>query len=130
MRLKGAFEKHGGNVQFFTIYIEEAHPADGWALPKIHEAGIEYTQPTTTEARAAIAEVCAVRLDMKMPMLLDNMENEVDVKYAALPERLYVLDKHGNVYFRAIMGSRGFDVDAWLEAVQAQAAVSGAQAAE
>ena len=29
-----------------------------------------------------------------------------------------------------IMGSRGFNVDTWLEAVEAQAALSGAQAAE
>ena len=27
------------------------------------------------------------------------MRNEVDDKYAALPERLYVLDKDGRVYY-------------------------------
>ncbi len=116
MRLKGAFEKHGGNVQFFTIYIEEAHPADGWALPKIHEAGIEYTQPTTTEARAAIAEVCAVRLDMKMPMLLDDIENRVDIAYAAHPVRNFVIDENGVVVHRSGMGPRDLDVDGAIAA--------------
>ena len=118
MRLKGAFEKHGGNVQFFTIYIEEAHPADGWALPKIHEAGIEYTQPTTTEARAAIAEVCAVRLDMKMPMLLDDIENRVDIAYAAHPVRNFVIDENGVVVHRSGMGPRDLDVDGAIAAVE------------
>ena len=46
------------------------------------------------------------------------MRNEVDDKYAALPERLYVLDKDGRVYYQSVMGPTGFDVDAWLKAVQ------------
>ena len=48
------------------------------------------------------------------------MRNEVDDKYAALPERLYVLDKDGRVYYQSVMGPTGFDVDAWLKAVQEQ----------
>ena len=48
------------------------------------------------------------------------MRNEVDDKYAALPERFYVLDKDGRVYYQGVMGSTGFDVDAWLKAVQEQ----------
>ena len=48
------------------------------------------------------------------------MRNEVDDKYAALPERLYVLDKDGSVYYQSVMGPTGFDVDAWLKAVQEQ----------
>ena len=44
------------------------------------------------------------------------MRNEVDDKYAALPERLYVLDKDGRVYYQSV----SFDVDAWLKAVQEQ----------
>ena len=48
------------------------------------------------------------------------MRNEVDDKYAALPERLYVLDKYGRVYYQSVMGPTGFDVDAWLKAVKEQ----------
>ena len=48
------------------------------------------------------------------------MRNEVDDKYAALPERLYVLDKDGRVYYQCVMGPTGFDVDAWLKAVKEQ----------
>ena len=48
------------------------------------------------------------------------MRNEVDDKYAALPERLYLLDKDGRVYYKSVMGPTGFDVDAWLKAVQEQ----------
>ena len=48
------------------------------------------------------------------------MRNEVDDKYAALLERLCVLDKDGRGYYQSVMGLTGFDVDAWLKAVQEQ----------
>ena len=53
-----------------------------------------------------------------MPMLLDNMSNEVDRLYAALPDRLYLLDENGVVTFRTVVGSPGFDVEAWHAAIK------------
>ncbi len=118
MRLGDAFENHGDNVHFFTVYIGEAHPTDGWALPVNRQAGIEYAQPTTTEARAAVAEICAVRLDMKMPMLLGYIENRVDMDYAAHPVRIFVIDENGIVFHRSGMGPRDLDVDGAIAAVE------------
>lgn len=71
-----------------------------------------------------------LNLGFTIPILLDNMQNEVDDKYAALPERLYVLNKDGEVYYRGIMGYPGFNVDTWFEAIKVLATVSSAQAAE
>ncbi len=118
MRLRDAFEKHGDKIHFLTIYIEEAHPSDGWALPVNRGAGIDYTQPTTTEERAAVAEVCAVRLDMKMPMLLGGIDNRVDMDYAAHPVRIFVIDKDGVVFHRSGMGPRDLDVDGAIAAIE------------
>jgi hypothetical protein len=64
-----------------------------------------------------LAQVCVLRLNLKMPMLLDNLSNEVDRLYAALPDRLYLLDDNGVVVFRTLVGSPGFDVDAWHTAI-------------
>ncbi len=117
-------------MKFFCVYIQEAHAVETWqVLGNVWEE-IAIGQPETDDERAEIAGLCMLKLDIEMPMLLDNMENEVDAKYAALPERLYVLDADGKVFFKGVMGSRGFNVDTWLEAVQAQAALSEAQAAE
>lgn len=118
MRLKDAFEIHGDKIHFFTIYITEAHPSDGWALPVNREVGIECAQPTTTKARASVAEVCAVRLDMKMPMLLDDIENRVAIDYAAHPVRIFVIDENGIVFHRSGMGPRDLDVDGAIKAVE------------
>jgi len=45
---------------------------------------------------------------MKLPMLLNNMSNEVDGLYAALPNRLYILDNNGVVIFRMVVGFARF----------------------
>ncbi len=118
MRLRDAYQKHGDKIRFFTIYIEEAHPTDGWALPVNRAAGINHAQPTTTEERADIAEICAVRLDMKMPMLLGDIDNRVDRDYAAHPVRIFVIDADGKVFHRSGMGPRDLDVDGAITAIE------------
>lgn len=124
------FETYKDRVDFHLVYIQEAHPTDGWQVFSNFDDDVLYANPTTADERAEIAGICMLDLGFGMPMLLDNMANEVDRKYAALPERLYVLDRDGRVYFRGIMGSRGFDVGTWCEAVKAQAALAAAVAAE
>jgi len=81
------------------------------------EERVVYDQPSTLEEREAMSQVCALRLNLEMPMLLDDMDNRVDRLLAALPERLYVLDEDGVVRFRTTVGSPGFDVEAFESAV-------------
>lgn len=76
-----------------------------------------YNQPKTLEEREEMAQVCALHLPMDIPMLLDDIDNHIDTLYAALPERLYLLDAEGIVRFRTVVGSPGFDVPAWEEAI-------------
>ena len=78
-----------------------------------------YSQPTTTDERAEVAQACVLRLNFEMPMLLDEMSNAVDEAYAALPERLYLVDAEGNVVWRCGPGPFGFDVDGWEEQIKA-----------
>lgn len=119
------YERYRNRVDFYLVYIQEAHPTDGWLTLSNIEQQVLYEQPKTADERAAIAGVCMLDLGFGMPMLLDNMDDEVDRKYAALPERLYVLDKDGVIVYRGVMGSRGFDVESWREAVEKQAAAIG-----
>lgn len=112
------YETYRDRVQFFCVYIQEAHPTDGWQVPSNVDAGVLQAQPKTIEERAQVAATCALTLNLRMPMLLDEMTNDVDTKYAALPERLYVLDAEGRVFFKSVMGSMGFDVEAWARAIE------------
>ncbi len=117
MRLNEAFETHKDAVDFFCIYIEEAHPSDGWAVFENIDAGIEYRQPATIEERADIAEICALKLDIKMPMLLGDIGNRVDADYAALPVRIFVIGADGIIRYRTGMGPRDLDMDAAMAAI-------------
>lgn len=120
MRLDEIAETYKDKMDFFCVYIQEAHPDDGWQVEHNIEQDAVFNAPVNIEERAAMAEICVLRLDMKMPMLLDNMSNEVDGKYNALPERLYVLDAKGRVTFKTVAGSPGFDPEAWAEAIKAE----------
>ena len=107
-------------MQFFCVYIQEAHPEDGWQVLINLEQEIVYTQPKTEDQRVEIAAACMLDLELELPMLLDAMTNEVDTAYAALPERLYVIDAEGKIAYRGDPGPWGFDADGWEEAIQAQ----------
>ena len=102
------------------VYIQEAHPEDGWQVLINLEQEIVYTQPRTEDQRVEIAAACMLDLELELPMLLDAMTNEVDTAYAALPERLYVIDAEGKIAYRGDPGPWGFDADGWEEAIQAQ----------
>ena len=120
MRLNEIAQTYRQEMDFYCVYIQEAHPEDGWQVQHNIDDDVIYDAPTNIEERAELAEVCALRLNMKMAMLLDNMADEVDGKYNALPERLYVVDAAGIVTFKTVAGSHGFDPEAWEAAIKRQ----------
>jgi hypothetical protein len=111
-------------MDFYCVYIQEAHPDDGWQVASNLDQKVMFDQPETLEERESLAQVCVLRLNIEMPMLLDDMDNSIDGLYAALPERLYVLDADGVVRYRTVVGSPGFDVNAWEQAIKLQASVA------
>ena len=82
--------------------------------------GIVYAQPTSEDERAEVAEACVLGLDLEIPMVLDDLSNEVDEAYSALPERLYVIDAEGTIVWRSGPGPWGFDLDGFEAALRAQ----------
>ena len=86
------------------------------------QQGIVYDQPTSEDERAEVAQACVLGLRFRMPTVLDRLSNEVDLAYAALPERLYVVDARGRIAWRCGPGPWGFDVDGWAAAIEVQAA--------
>ncbi len=114
------YKRYRDHIDFYCVYIQEAHPDDGWQVSMNLDDDVIYDQPTTVEEREAMAQVCALNLDLQLPMLLDDVNNHIDTLYAALPERLYVLDSEGIVQFRTVVGSPGFDLQTWEEAIARQ----------
>ena len=118
MRLNEAYETYKDRMNFFCIYINEAHPDDGWQIKVNLDSDIIHNQPSTIEERADIAEVCQLDLRLNMPVLLGDIENETDLSYAARPVRLFVLDEDGVIVHRSGVGPRDLDVEGALAAIE------------
>lgn len=95
-------------ADFVTVYTEEAHPTDGWAF-RNNEYKIK-THASLSERRAAAKNVENALGNSPVDLFLDNMENTACLKYAASPERLYVLHE-GNIVFQGSKGPIGYKVE-------------------
>ena len=82
--------------------------------------GVVFGQPTTADERNEVAQACSLGLDLAIPTLVDEMTNEVDEAYAALPDRLYLIDKEGQIAYRSERGPRGFSPDEFEAAIRSQ----------
>ncbi len=117
-------------VDFYAVYIHEAHPDDGWQIEVNRTEGVLYDEPTTMDERAAVVRDFVAREGFEMPMLLDDITNELDRLYAAMPMRLYLIDEEGSVVFRTVVGSPGFDVAAWEDAIRGHVDAQAGTAAQ
>ena len=117
VRLNEIYQAHKDDIEFFFIYISEAHAANGWQTPQNLYEEIIFDEPTNDDERAEVAHACQVRLDIKIPPLIDSIDNDVDNKYFAKPVRLYVIDSNGILTFNGAPGPRGYDPDAWEQAI-------------
>lgn len=80
--------------------------------------GVCYPQPTTLDERIAIARDFVERENWQLPLLVDEMDNQVDWIFGAWPERLYVIGTDGKIAYKGETGPFGFhpaEVEAWLE---------------
>jgi len=95
-------------ADFITIYTEEAHPTDGWAF-RHNEHKIK-THASISDRRLAAKHVAKQLCNAPIDLLLDNMENTASLKYAASPERLYILYE-GNIVFQGAKGPIGYKTE-------------------
>jgi len=86
------------------VYIREAHPTDEWKVESNEREQVLFSQPRSFNERAQIAEVCSLRLNLSIPTLVDDLDNSTDLKYYALPDRLYLIGIDGIVAYRGAPG--------------------------
>ncbi len=60
--------------------------------------------PKSILDRRETAKTCVKDLGIKIPCLIDDIENSTDGKYKGWPDRLFVVDKEGKI---AVAGKRG-----------------------
>jgi len=96
-------------ADFALIYVEEAHPTDGW----IHGAVRHHVkQPTTLAQRCEMAGKLGEelrRLGGETSLYVDLMANGMSHAFGALPERLAIV-KSGTVRFIGGSGPERYSV--------------------
>ncbi|OWF41016.1 Type I iodothyronine deiodinase [Mizuhopecten yessoensis] len=101
-------------ADFVTIYIKEAHPVEEW--PVFGHRFQVITKHKTLEDRIDAAYLLR-NFDIGCPVLVDPMDNQNCLQYAAFPERLYILYDHTIMYFGSVgpFNYKTRDVRKWLQ---------------
>ena len=90
------------------MYIQEAHPVDLWQVSSNVKDGVLFSSPQTSGERVETAETCVVKLAIKMPALVDGIDNRIERAYTGWPDRLYVIGTDGRVRYKSAPGPFGF----------------------
>lgn len=100
-------------ADFLTVYVEEAHPCDGWAFKN----NVTIPKHQTLEQRCAAAQVMLDTVAFDCPIVVDNMGDTTNKAYAGMPIRLFIL-KGRNVEYAGGVGPTFYnlnEVKEWLQ---------------
>jgi hypothetical protein len=111
-------------VNFIIIYSIEAHPSgvvspysdDEWTGRfSTDAAGNPVGQPVTYAERLALARQTVVESGIRVPVLVDQIDNPLWCTYGPAPNNAYLIGKDGKVVFK----------QQWYDPEQMAAALDG-----
>lgn len=106
-------------MQFFVVYIREAHAIDG-AMPLAKGPLVE--EHLSLDERSGVAQQCMAALALDpIPALVDGMDDAASKTYDAWPDRMYLIRRDGTVAFQGEPGPWGFDPEALAAALAREA---------
>ncbi len=76
-----------------------------------------FRQHRSMEERVEVAQVCMVKTALEMPTAVDEMDDAVARRYAAMPERLYLVGRDGRVAYKGGIGPMFFRPKEWEAAI-------------
>lgn len=72
------------------------------------QAGISINQPRDLAERCSVAGKCSKTLEITMPLVVDEIDDRVGHAFSGMPDRLYVIDRDGNVAYKGGRGPFGY----------------------
>lgn len=113
-------DEYGDRVAFLYVYIREAHPQDGWKIPRNERQGIRIFDPKTYDERQQQVRTACAFFETKIPAVVDKMDDAVSRAYAAWPSRIFLVDEGGIIAVHGGPGPRGLvpaarEVASWLK---------------
>ena len=106
--------RYRNRADFLTVYIEEAHPSDGWAF-KNNVQVRRHTELTDRIRAAALLKRRVIGTGVKL--VVDSMTDDANVAYGALFERVYAIENE-RIRFAGERGPRGYSLqllEDWME---------------
>ena len=100
------------------VYIREAHSSDGWQMRINLDQNVVFANPKNIEEKTEVAQICALKLGIEFPTLIDDFSSSTELAYTAWPDRLYVVDRDGRIAHKSAPGPFGFnpeEVEATLQ---------------
>ena len=112
------YDRFQDRIEFFVVYVQEAHPTDGWQVDSNIQNRILYGQHQSLDEREEAAQSCTIGMHLSIPILVEEMDNSIDEAYGAAPERFYLIGEDGKVVYHGGAGPHFFDLDELDEAIQ------------
>ena len=81
-----------------------------WQLPTNVADGVVLASPRTDEQRTATAQACVRNLGIKLPAVLDHIDNRTERAYTGWPDRIYLIETNGRIALKTAPGPYGFSV--------------------
>jgi hypothetical protein len=106
--LNRLYRQYRDRAAFYVVYIQEAHPIDGWQLDDNVEDDVLVSSTASDEERVQVAGVCMTKLGVELPAIVDEADDRVEQAYTGWPDRLYVIDIDGRIAYKSAAGPFGF----------------------
>lgn len=90
------------------VYVAEAHPTDGWQVQQNVRQGVLVANHKAMEDRIKAAEKMQQDLGLKLPIIIDEMDDKISKAYDGWPDRIYIIDQNQKIVYRGDPGPRGF----------------------
>ena len=103
------YEEYKDRVAFYVVYIQEAHSSDVWQMASNIRDKVIYRTPQNFDERTEVASSCVRNLGIKIPAIVDDMNNSTERAYTGWPDRIYLIDREGRVALKTKPGPFGFD---------------------
>ena len=86
------------------------------------EQDIAVHDPTSDTEREEVAATCALRLRIRIPVVIDPIDDRLARAYGGLPDRLYLIGRGGTIAYQGDPGPWGFDPEKLSAAIDADLA--------
>uniref|UniRef100_A0A8C7F8H4 Iodothyronine deiodinase n=1 Tax=Oncorhynchus kisutch TaxID=8019 RepID=A0A8C7F8H4_ONCKI len=98
-------EEFSNVADFLLVYIDEAHPSDGWVAPTMGPCSFEVRKHRSLEERvvAAMKLTEAFSLPPQCQLVADCMDNNANVAYGVSYERVCIVQRRKIAY----LGGKG-----------------------